>query len=415
MRNKCSEFFNKLFPETRRDTWHMQRKILGVKFVHRTDVPFNKDIEYFNNLTVQNNKIVFFTDSCAYTCNPKYIAQEIIRRHLPYELVWVVNKNILKYIKDFPKEIKLVMTGTTEEIDALGTAKILVNNERRSRFLKRGYNKKHGQINIQTWHGSLGIKCTSNERHDLSKRWQINNEKDNSQIDYLISNGQYDTAFFKRVFENNGEIKEFGHPRNDIFFKTNIKIKQKVYKALDIPESKKIALYAPTFREDRDLSPYTLDYNRLKSGLEAKFGGEWVVVNRLHPRLTNLKHLCAQYGHVIDATDYSDMQELLAAVDVCITDYSSCIYDFILQYKPGFIYAVDAEKYDKGRGLQYPLSQTPFLIATNNDEMVKNIENFDLETYKAKVKEFLDNKGCIDDGHAAARTVDLIEKLMSEE
>jgi len=411
---KHKNIFDKLFPAVQKDIWHKQRKILGIKFTYKSKKPISKKIEYFKSLPINDKKILFFTFNGAYTCNPKYIAEEILKRNLPYELVWIVDKNILKYIDDFPKQIKLVMTGTEEEIEALGTTKIIVTNERRNKFLRRGYEKKEGQTIIQTWHGSLGIKCTGEERKDLPHGQNSLSIMDESETDYLTSNGSWDTEFFKRIFDNNGEILEVGHPRNDIFFKDTTEVKEKVYKALNIPIGTKIALYAPTFREDYDMSCYTLDYDRLKNAIEEKFGGDWVIVNRLHPRLTNLKNQCAGIEHIIDATNYSDMQELLAASDICITDYSSCIYDYILQYKPGFIFATDVEKYDNGRGLQYPLSQTPFPVATNNDEMVKCIQEFDIEKYKSDVKTFLDGKGCIEDGHASERVVDFIEKLLNK-
>ena len=40
-------------------------------------------------------------------------------------------------------------------------------------------------------------------------------------------------------------------------------------------------------------------------------------------------------------TDYPDMQELLAAADMLITDYSSCIWDYSFLYRPCFLYTPD--------------------------------------------------------------------------
>ena len=134
---------------------------------------------------------------------------------------------------------------------------------------------------------------------------------------------------------------------------------------------------------------------------------------RLHPRLVNLMQDCVENkDYVIDATNYSDIQELMVSADAIVTDYSSCIYDFMLSRKPGFIYATDVEKYNNGRGLYYPLTSTPFPVASNNDEMVKNIEQFDYDTYKVGVEEFLKEKGCIDDGHASERVVELIKNII---
>ncbi len=153
---------------------------------------------------------------------------------------------------------------------------------------------------------------------------------------------------------------------------------------------------------------------KLKNALTSKFGGEWVVFVKLHPIIADLKNsYLSKYEGVVDVTDYPDMQELLVSADVVITDYSSCIYDYILSNKIGFIYATDVEKYDNTRGLYYSLKETPFLIATNNNEMVENIKNFDNEVYLKKVNEFLKGKGCIDDGKASERVVDLIESIVN--
>ena len=52
----------------------------------------------------------------------------------------------------------------------------------------------------------------------------------------------------------------------------------------------------------------------------------------------------------IDATDYPDMQELLAVSDCLISDYSSCIWDYSIMGKPIYLYTPDVDEYDKERG-----------------------------------------------------------------
>ena len=231
----------------------------------------------------------------------------------------------------------------------------------------------------------------------------------------MISNGTYTTDFFKRIFWNNGKILETGHPRNDIFFNDNSKIKEKVYQKLNIDPNKKIVMYAPTLREDRDMTCYTLDYEKVIKAFENKFGGEWILLTRLHPLIMELnENFKVHSDFIIDATEYSDMQELLVASDALITDYSSCIYDFVLSRKPGFIYATDVKKYDNSRGLYYPLTSTPFPVAENNDQMFDNIMNFNNEKYLKDVESFLVDKGCIDDGHASERVVELIKEIISK-
>ena len=128
--------------------------------------------------------------------------------------------------------------------------------------------------------------------------------------------------------------------------------------------------------------------------------------------LTNL--LIPQSDSIIDVTMYQDIQELLASADIAITDYSSCIFDFMLTKKPGFIYATDIEEYNTERGFYYPLEETPFPIARNNEELIQNILNFDNEKYQQKVEKFLKDKGCIEDGHASERVVELIKEIINK-
>ncbi len=391
--------------------FHKQICILGIKIRIYDETKYKN---FYDCLPVQNNKILFKTFNGAYTCNPKYIAEEILKQNLPYDLVWVVNKDILKYINDFPKNIRLVMKGSPEDVKEHKTAKIWIDNLRKEYYVKKHILKKDNQVYIQTFHGSLGIKKSGDDNpHNRYKSFMKYARLDSKQIDYLTSNGTYTTNFFKRMFWDNGNIIECGHPRNDVFFKDNSDIKKKVYEYYNIPSDAKIIMYAPTFREDGDMSCYSLNFEKLLSAVSKKFGGKWVVIMRLHPRLVNLMQDCVENkDYVIDATNYSDIQELMVSADAIVTDYSSCIYDFMLSRKPGFIYATDVEKYNNGRGLYYPLTSTPFPVASNNDEMVKNIEQFDYDTYKVGVEEFLKEKGCIDDGHASERVVELIKNII---
>ena len=98
--------------------------------------------------------------------------------------------------------------------------------------------------------------------------------------------------------------------------------------------------------------------------------------------------------------------------DVAITDYSSWIYDYILTRRPGFIFATDIYSYETERGFYYPLSSTPFPVSTNNETLIENILLFDEKQYEKNVDVFLEEKGCIDDGHASQRVVDKIIELV---
>lgn len=374
----------------------------------------------YEHLPINENKIVFSNfNGNDYGCNPKYIVEELIKRKCSYDLVWLVNNKIDKSY--FPSQVRLVNISTKEVLREIITAKYIISNVRLCKLIGKGWQKRKGQVYIQTWHGSLGIKKIDADVKGTTftqRDWCSTAHTDSKYTDYLLSNSRFENDIFKHGLWYDGEIKQTGHPRNDIFFKTSndlLKIRTKVYENLGIDSSKRTFIYMPSFRDDYRLDCYLLDVKTLKSTLEEKFGGSWTILIRMHPRLKSFSDSLFNFDEsIVDASAYPDIQELLVATDIAMTDYSSCIFDFMLSRKPAFIFATDIEQFNTERGFYYPLESTPFPVATDNVELIENIRNFDYEKYKQEVEAFLEEKGCMEDGHASERVVDLIEKIIKE-
>ena len=114
---------------------------------------------------------------------------------------------------------------------------------------------------------------------------------------------------------------------------------------------------------------------------------------------------------MVDVSQRPDMNEIIAAVDVFLTDYSSAIFEANMIGIPGFIYADDLEEYIADRGnLFFDMYKLPFPVALNNDELMEQIERFDEEEYRQKTEQFLKENGIFEDGKASKRVVRLIEK-----
>lgn len=249
--------------------------------------------------------------------------------------------------------------------------------------------KRKGQLYVQTWHGTA-LKRIEKAASSLSGKYAKNAKRDSSMIDIFVSNGPFMTNIFQRDFWYEGPVYELGTPRNDIFFSLDSgNIKKKVYAKLGILETKRIVLYAPTFRNAVDsFLMYDINADSLLAKLSEKFGQEYVFVTRLHPYLLSkagnlrVKEL---FPNAIEASAYENIQELLIAADVLITDYSSCMFDFMLTYKTCFLYAKDIETYD--RGFYFDINKLPFPIAGNNVQLLKNIDNFDTFSYQKRLKE----------------------------
>ena len=126
---------------------------------------------FAKKIKVEKNKILFATFQGRYTCNLKYIAEEILRRKLDVQIVWVVPKltyQNLDYRLEFPNQIKLVKSGTMEYYEEAASSRIWIDNALTLEYAN--LTKKKNQFLIQTWHGSMGIKRMGAEDQD-NKYW----------------------------------------------------------------------------------------------------------------------------------------------------------------------------------------------------------------------------------------------------
>ena len=82
--------------------------------------------------------------------------------------------------------------------------------------------------------------------------------------------------------------------------------------------------------------------------------------------------------------------------------------------KPCLLYATDVEQYD--RGYYFDFKELPYPLATNQEELISNINGFDAEKYNADLKHFFDvTVGLFEDGNASkALTKWMIEHSISQ-
>lgn len=367
------------------------------------------------NLPVNPRKIIFDNYmGSGYGCNGKYITEELIRECSDTEIVWTV-RNVEKHRHEFPSQVRLVEYLSDEAMYEYATAAIWICNIHMVPYLYKGLRKKEGQFFIQTWHGSLGIKKIENSSPFIRKaqNWLKMAELSSSYTDYWISNSKFETDVYKSAFWHVRTILEYGHPRNDILISDKKDVMGAVRDSIGIPKGIKTVLYVPTYRESDTTEKFEMDYQRVISAFEKRYRENWIMLIRIHPKMREkAREIVPKTEKIVDVSLYPDIQELMVVADALITDYSSAVFDFILTYKPGFIYAINEQRYDIERGLYYPLTATPFTVARNNEELERNIINFDAEEYSNRVTRFLQEKGSVDDGKASKRTVRLIQTLL---
>ena len=370
----------------------------------------------FRNAEIKNNKIFFMTFQGDYTCHPKYICEELLRQNVDCDIIWGVRVDTINKAYELPQKIRLVKQNSIDFYEEMATSKIWIINS--VEVFKNPLYKKKGQVLMEAWHGSLGIKRFDKQVND-GRAWVKAAELCGKMTDYCISNSKFEDNVYRGTFWKNNTILQYGHPRNDILFLKGEAKDQIIARIRDrydeLDEGERYILYGPTFRDSHNFDCYSVNYEKLIAAAQKKFGGKWKVLVRFHPTVRAFsQNILAKSENIVDVTDYPDIQELMLLADIAITDYSSWIYDFVLTRKPGFIYATDLEQYDNERGFYYNLETTPFAIAKNNRELVRNIQNFDMDAYQAKVEEFLQGKGCVEDGQASRRVVEKIKEIIGD-
>lgn len=364
---------------------------------------------------IKRKKIVFccIEGTTGYTCNPKYIAEECIRRNEGYELVWLVND----ITKRFPKEIKVVHNTLWNRAYHLTTAHFWIDNSRKQLEVR----KRKGQIYIQTWHAKLGFKPTCLDRGaSFSRIAYLISKHDSNMIDYMLSNSKWYDDSLPTGMIYNGAILKTGSPRCDVLLNNVREKRRKVRTDYCLTENTNILMYAPTFRGGNQETNRIIttnqsmpDYNRVINALEKRFGGKWHIFVRLHPQLV-VRNLSEELTRdsAIDVSKVDDMYEILAGCDAFMTDYSSAAFDASIMRMPVFLYVDDYKQYEEERGkLLWNLREVPFPVAMNDDELEQQIHNFNKSIYLKKIEQLFLKVGMLEDGKAAERVVKKIRKL----
>jgi len=366
---------------------------------------------------IQRNKIVFMTieGTTGFTCNPKYIALELLRRKKGYELVWLVNN----MTKPFPKGIRKVRNTLWNRARELSTAAIWVDNSRKQLEVR----KRKGQFYLQTWHAKLGFKPTCLDRGaSFSRIAELVSRHDSEMIDLVLSNSDWYDKTLPTGMIYTGPTLRSGSPRCDILINGRDEQRKRIRTQYHLAPDARILMYCPTFRGGSQATNRTIekgdhapDYDRLISALNARFGGNWAIFLRLHPQLT-ARHIAAHAGNknLIDVSQVDDMYELLAACDAFLTDYSSAAFDAAVMNIPVFLYCDDYSAYEGERGkLLWDLRKLPFPLAEDDDELEHQVADFQQTEYLEKLATLFKECGVEESGEASKRVVDFIEQRSS--
>jgi CDP-ribitol ribitolphosphotransferase len=222
--------------------------------------------------------------------------------------------------------------------------------------------------------------------------------------DWVVTSGEASREPWSRALRTPLErVVALGSPRTDFFFDRDAlaAARDRVLAAYPALAGRRMILYAPTFRgRGPGKRPGgVLDAPRLRDALPASDA----LVLKAHPNLDPRLVATAGFDAVIDRS--VDLNELLAATDLLVTDYSSSIFDFALLRRPIVVLVDDLESYERDPGLY--LDYRTELIGTqvrDTDGVIATIleARFDLAPYEAFIARHL----AASDGQASERFVE---------
>lgn len=351
---------------------------------------------------VKENVILFETFMAKnYSDSPKYIYEYIAQNHPKYECVWAINDGA-----KIPYGAKTVKRFSFQYAYYLAVSKYLVFNVRPPLW----YRKREEQVFLETWHGTplKRLVFDQEEVTSASPKYKQQFYRQRKDWDFLVSANPFSTKTFRSCFLYEGEMLEYGYPRNDILYWPNKdEIAQQLKEKLGIPKDKKTILYAPTWRDDQHYGSgqykfeLALDLKLMKERLQ----DDYVVLLRTHHYISDHIDVSGLGDFVINLSSYDDISEIYLISDICITDYSSVFFDYANLKRPILFYTYDFDKYkNQLRGFYIDMNtEVPGPLLYTSEQVVQAIEDIDeiTEEYKERYDQFYDRFCCYDDGHAS--------------
>lgn len=183
----------------------------------------------------------------------------------------------------------------------------------------------------------------------------------------------------------------------DEFTKQNI---EHFYKEYPKYKNKKIILYVPTFRKDKE--------NNTQEFIKNIKNSKYQLIVKPHP--LDRTQIDSKYK----VNQKYNTYDLLKIADYIITDYSAVAFEACVLEKPLYFYVYDIDEYEKTRGLNIDLfKEMNNCTSTNIKEIINNIENNnydfnELNEFKIKYmgEDYYDNTN---------KLVNFIFKYLSEE
>lgn len=327
-------------------------------------------------------------------CNPAALDREIRDRFPGVRRYWSVSRDGVVV----PDGAVAVRVGTPEWLAARDEADLLVLND----WVEDDWRPRRDQFLLQTWHGTP-LKRIALGRRGRTPRLVGAVVKQSTRWSAMLAQNPFGARALRLSYAMVRPVWTLGYPRNDVLV-TGADPGLRERLGVRTP---RVALYAPTWRDDALHAPDPLDAVLLADRL----GPAWTVLVRGHARTLD-RRAEVRGDRVIDVSGHPDVSDLLAVTDVLVTDYSSVMFDFSATGRPMVFHVADEERYEQEvRGFAWDLrSRAPGPLVSTAAECAAAVacadEPAERERWAARYRVWRADFNPLDDGRASARVVD---------
>jgi CDP-glycerol glycerophosphotransferase len=339
------------------------------------------------------------------SCNPLQIWRNLSNdpRFDSWTHVWVLNeKDRIPHELAGRKNVIFAARDSDLYLRYLSTATYLINNNTFPPYFVR----REGQKYLNTWHGTplktLGrdIKNGFMDHRNAARNFL--------HTTHMIAPNEFTAECLIEKYDVEGifagKLAVTGYPRIDATVGASQQQKLELRRHLGIEDGQKVVLYAPTWR-----------------GSLGSVEARGVDVSDVMQQLATLDCAPLYRGHALTSREGNEgtldkfvvpddipTNDLLAVVDVLITDYSSIFFDFMATGRPIVYFAYDLDEYTSERGLYFELETLPGRVCVETTALLQEVSTALQDETGADEKYLrgIDTFCAIEDGSSTQRTID---------
>lgn len=351
--------------------------------------------------TQQSAPAVFFESFYGrqVSCNPAAIDTALAQAAPHIQRFWSVAREDMAV----PRGATPVVIGSPEWQSARANAHVIVTND----WLRKDFRPAPSQRVLQTWHGTM-LKRLALERSGVSLRTRLAVLRESRKWDALLSQNSHCSQHLQSSYGYRGPIWELGYPRDDELTRLR---RSTAKKRLGIAKDMRVLAYAPTWREQSAKLVDTLDVERFVKQLP----DGWVLLVRGHTRTHEYGTYAYEDPRLIDVSSWPNVNDVLAAADLFVTDYSSLMFDASVANIPMAFYVPDLDEYrETERGFTFDFERdAPGPLLKKPEQLIALLDRIPAmkKAYAERYRVWKIRFNTHDDGHAAERVV---ERLFAE-